>query len=63
VLRTFLTRRSSLETVARQQLAARLAARLREQLRERPDDARLPDEQLIEAAAQSYRAKFTDRPG
>jgi uncharacterized RDD family membrane protein YckC len=63
VLRTFLTRRSSLETVARQQLAARLAARLREQLRERPDDTRLPDEQLIEAAAQSYRAKFTDRPG
>jgi uncharacterized RDD family membrane protein YckC len=63
VLRTFLTRRSTLDTVARQQLAARLAARVREQLRERPDDARLPDEQLIEAAAQSYRARFTDRHG
>ena len=63
VLRTFLTRRTTLDTVARQQLAARLAARVREQLRERPDDARLPDEQLIEAAAQSYRARFTDRPG
>jgi uncharacterized RDD family membrane protein YckC len=63
VLRTFLTRRSTLDAAARRQLAARLAARLREQLRERPDDARLPDEQLIEAAAQSYRAKFKDRPG
>jgi uncharacterized RDD family membrane protein YckC len=63
VLRTFLTRRSTLDAAARRQLAARLAARLREQLRERPEDARLSDEQLIEAAAQSYRAKFKDRPG
>jgi uncharacterized RDD family membrane protein YckC len=62
VLRTFLARRTSLDATARQQLAARLAARVREQLRERPDDARLPDEQLIEAAAQSYRARFSDRP-
>lgn len=63
VLRTFLARREGLDAAARRQLATRLAARVREQLRERPDDAGLPDEQLIEAAAQSYRARFSDRPG
>ena len=63
VLRTFLARRSTLDWKARQQLATRLAARVREQLRERPGDTGLTDEQLIEAAAQSYRARFTDRPG
>lgn len=63
VLRTFLARRSSLDLHARQQLAARLAARIREQLRERPGDVIVTDEQLIEAVAHSYRARFTDRPG
>jgi uncharacterized RDD family membrane protein YckC len=63
VLRTFLARRSTLDWKARQQLATRLAARVREQLRARPGDTGLTDEQLIEAAAQSYRARFTDRPG
>ncbi len=61
VLRTFLTRRSTLDDNARRELAARLATRVREQLRQRPDEARLPDEQLIEAAARSYRERFTDR--
>jgi uncharacterized RDD family membrane protein YckC len=63
VLRTFLTRRSSLDLVARQQLAARLATRLREQIGEPPAGTVMTDERLIEAAAQSYRARFTDRPG
>ena len=61
VLRTFLARRISLDRKAREQLAARLAARVRAQLGERPGAAPLSDEQLIEAAAQSYRARFTDR--
>jgi uncharacterized RDD family membrane protein YckC len=62
VLRAFLTRRSSLDPEARQQLAARLAARAREQLGERPGAAPLSDEQLIEAVAQAYRARFTGSP-
>jgi uncharacterized RDD family membrane protein YckC len=60
VLRTFLTRRTTLDEKARRALAARLAARLREQLRERPDEPKLPDERLIEAAAQAYRARFSE---
>jgi uncharacterized RDD family membrane protein YckC len=63
VLRTFLARRSSLDATARALLAARLAARVRGQIRERPGDASIPDEQLIEAAAQSYRARFSDQLG
>jgi uncharacterized RDD family membrane protein YckC len=63
VLRTFLARRATLDWKARQQLATSLAARVRAQLRERPGETSLTDEQLIEAAAQSYRARFTDRPG
>jgi uncharacterized RDD family membrane protein YckC len=63
VLRTFIARRSSLEATARQQLAARLAARVREQLAQGPGTAPLADEQLIEAAARSYRARFADRVG
>lgn len=61
VLRTFLARRRSLDEKAREQLAARLAARVREQLGERPEAAPLSNEQLIEAAAQSFRERFTDR--
>ncbi len=61
VLRTFLARRSSLEVNARRQLAARLAARVREQLAEGPGNAPRSDEQLIEAAVQSYRARFAVR--
>jgi uncharacterized RDD family membrane protein YckC len=63
LLRTFISRRSSLDPKARQQLAARLAARVREQLGERPGDATLADEQLIEAVAHSYRARFATDPG
>jgi uncharacterized RDD family membrane protein YckC len=63
VLRTFLTRRTTLDWKARQQLAASLAARVRAQLRERPGETSLTDEQLIEAAAQSYRARFSDPSG
>lgn len=62
VLRTFLTRRSGLDASARQQLATRLAARVREQVGERPGDDVLSDEQLIEAVAQSYRARFSGDP-
>jgi len=62
VLRTFLTRRNGIDPKARQELAARLAARVREQLGERPGAAPLSDEQLIEAVAQSYRARFTSSP-
>jgi uncharacterized RDD family membrane protein YckC len=61
VLRTFLARRATLDGKARRELAARLATRVREQLRERPGDASLPDEQLIEAAAQSYRSRFSEQ--
>jgi uncharacterized RDD family membrane protein YckC len=63
VLRTFLARRAGLDVQAREQLAARLAARIREQLGERPDAASLSNEQLIEAVAQSYRSRFSDRAG
>jgi uncharacterized RDD family membrane protein YckC len=63
VLRTFLARRATLDWRARQQLATNLATRVRAQLRERPGETSLTDEQLIEAAAQSYRARFTDRSG
>jgi uncharacterized RDD family membrane protein YckC len=63
LLRTFISRRSSLDPKARQQLAARLATRVREQLGERPGDPMLADEQLIEAAAHSYRARFATDPG
>ena len=63
VLRTFLARRSSLDATARAQLAERLAARLREQVGQRSDAAAVTNEQLIELAAQSYRARFANRPG
>lgn len=63
VLRTFLTRRDSLDPKAREQLAARIAERVRVQLEERPGGASLSNEQLIEAVAQSYRARFSERPG
>jgi uncharacterized RDD family membrane protein YckC len=63
VLRTFLSRRSSLDVRAREELAARLALRVREQLGERSVGDALTNEQLIEAVAQSYRARFADRPG
>ena len=63
VLRTFLSRRSSLDPKAREQLAARLAERVRVQLEERPGGGSLSNEQLIEAVAQSYRARFTERSG
>ena len=63
VLRTFLSRRASLDARAREELAARLAVRVREQLGERSGGDALSNEQLIEAVAQSYRARFADRPG
>jgi uncharacterized RDD family membrane protein YckC len=63
VLRTFLSRRPTLDPTARERLAARLAARVREQLGERPGSIPLTDEQLIDEAARSYRARFTDRSG
>ena len=63
VLRTFLARRNGLDPAARQQLAARLAARVRQQVGDRAGSTIAGDEQLIEAAAQSYRARFADRPG
>jgi uncharacterized RDD family membrane protein YckC len=63
VLRTFLARRTTLDWKARQQLAASLAARVRAQLHERPGATGLTDEQLIEAATQSYRARFSDPSG
>ena len=62
VLRTFLTRRYDLEGTARQQLAHKLAARVREQIREVPGEAAFSDERLIEAATQSYRARYAERP-
>lgn len=59
VLRTFLSRRSSLDPAARRQLAARLAATLRRQLGDLPPTrADRDDETLIEAAVRSYRARF-----
>ena len=61
VLRTFLTRRSSLDAVARQQLAASLATTLRRQLGDMPAYARLSNEDLIAAAVGSYRSRFAAR--
>ena len=63
VLRTFLCRRDGLDPVARQQLAARLAARVRQQVGDRAASTIVGDEELIEAAAQAYRARFASRSG
>jgi uncharacterized RDD family membrane protein YckC len=62
LLRTFISRRASLDPTARRQLAARLAARARELLAEHAGGGQLTDEELIEAAARSYRARFSDEP-
>jgi uncharacterized RDD family membrane protein YckC len=59
LIRSFLARRGSLDPVARRELAARLVASIRGRLGEQFADARLPDEQLLEAVARSYRARFT----
>ena len=67
VMRTFLERRHKLDMKARQQLAHRLATRIRERAGEpaggAAGDRVFTDEQLIEAAAQSYRARFSERAG
>jgi uncharacterized RDD family membrane protein YckC len=64
VMRTFLERRHGLDMKARQELAHRLATRIRERAGEPAGTAGGPaftDEQVIEAAAQSYRARFGER--
>jgi hypothetical protein len=66
VLRTFLARRTTLDSAARRQLAASLAATLRRQLGDLPPTyADWDDETLIQAAVRSYRARYaspTDGP-
>jgi hypothetical protein len=63
LMRTFLARRSGLDTSARQQLAASLATMVRRQLGEAPAHGGLSDEELIQAAVRSYRARFAARSG
>jgi hypothetical protein len=67
VMRTFLERRHGLDMKARQELAHRLATRIRERAGEpaggTAGDRIFTDEQVIEAAAQSYRARFGERTG
>lgn len=59
VMRAFLERRHSLDLKARQELAHRIATRIRERAGEPSGDHPFTDEQVIEAAASSYRARFT----
>jgi uncharacterized RDD family membrane protein YckC len=59
LIRTFLSRRESLDPTARAQLAARLAGSVREQLGQRSEESALSDEQLLEAVARAYRARFS----
>lgn len=63
VMRTFLERRHGLDMTARQELAHRLATRIRERVPSPAGDRPFTDEQVIEAAAQAYRARFSDRTG
>jgi uncharacterized RDD family membrane protein YckC len=63
VMRTFLERRHGLDLKARQELAQRIATRIRERAGGPVGDQVLTDEQVIEAAAQSYRARFSERAG
>ena len=60
LMRSFLARRSSLDAAAGNQLAANLATMLRRQLGDQPAVASLSDEELIRAAVQSYRARFSE---
>lgn len=56
VIRSFLSRRSSLDVSARWRLAAQLASALRGRVGSLPDG--LSDEAMLEAVAQSYRRRF-----
>jgi uncharacterized RDD family membrane protein YckC len=56
VIRSFLARRSSLDSTARWRLAAQLAASVRGRVGSLPDG--VPDEAMLEAVAQSYRRRF-----
>lgn len=57
LIRSFLARRETLDPQARAQLAGRLAASVQEHVV--GVDAALGDEPLLEAVAQSYRARFS----
>lgn len=59
LIRSFLARRDRLEPAARQQLATQLVASIRGLLGEQYADIGLADEQLLQAVARSYRARFT----
>ena len=56
VIRSFLSRRSSLDAAARTRLAAQLASGLRGRVGSVPEG--LTDEAMLEAVAQSYRGRF-----
>jgi uncharacterized RDD family membrane protein YckC len=56
VIRSFLSRRPSLESSPRQRLAAQLASSIRGRVGSVPPG--LPDEEMLEAVAQSYRRRF-----
>ena len=58
LIRSFLARRDRLEPAARQQLAGQLVASIRGVLGEHHAGIGLPDEQLLEVVARSYRARF-----
>jgi uncharacterized RDD family membrane protein YckC len=59
LIRSFLSRRQSLDLAARAQLARRLVESVREHVVGGSADAGLDDERLLEAVAQSYRDRFS----
>jgi hypothetical protein len=56
VIRSFLSRRDSLDPSARQRLAGQLAASVRGRVGSVPEG--LSDEAMLEAVSRSYRARF-----
>jgi uncharacterized RDD family membrane protein YckC len=58
VIRSFLARRETLAPDARAELAAKVVETMLERMGQRDKETGLSDEELLEALAQSYRARF-----
>jgi uncharacterized RDD family membrane protein YckC len=61
LIRSFLSRRESLDPAAREQLARRLVESVRENVAGGSAEAGLDDERFLESVAQSYRDRFSRR--
>ena len=61
LIRSFLSRKETLDPAARAQLARRLVESVREHVVGMTGEAGLDDERLLEAVAQSYRDRFSRR--